>query len=293
MKFKLSDILISPDDDAPLYYEASSGLWRSTDGVFTYEQKGSVPVLLPANARERHYAEHYQTDAEQFDYFEDFSDGASREDNRRLHQAIIREVAESTTVILDVGCGKAWVAGHFCKKGVDVVSMDISTVNPVKAMEKYPYDNHHGVVADVYALPFKTGVFDCIVAAEIIEHVPDPGRFIAALLRVLKPGGDLIITTPYNEKIVYYLCVHCNRPTPANAHLHSFTEKKLLALTPPEELSRSRIFTFGNKALLRLKTHILLQYLPFGLWRWIDGIANRLIRKPTRMLYKITRKIVG
>ncbi len=297
----LLDILISPDNGKPLEWDG--GQLRVAGNSLAYPVEDGVPVLLPQQARETNrpaeqherfgsrffYADHYQADAELFDYFEDFEDGAALHEMRRLHETIISEVPKEARTILDVGCGKAWVARHFCPRGVEVFSMDISTVNPKRAVEKYPYDNHYGLVADAYRLPFREGAFDCIIASEIIEHVPEPGPFIGSLLRVLRPGGQLVITTPYNEKIQYSLCIHCNRPTPQHAHIHSFTMKKMLALTPKEQAGALRIYTFGNKALIKLRTHVFLKYLPFSLWRLADRLANRLIRKPSRILYAIER----
>lgn len=295
------DLLRSPDDGQPLVW--AGGRLQTPDGSFSYEVEGGVPVLLPQQAREsfrqaeQHerfgsrffYVDHYQADAELFDYFEDFEDGAAIHETRRLHETIISEAPKGAGQILDVGCGKAWVAQHFCPKGSTVFSMDISTVNPRRAIEKHPFDNHYGLVADAYRLPFRDEVFDCIIASEIIEHVPDPAEFMACLMRVLRPGGQLIITTPYDEKIQYYLCIHCNRPTPQHAHIHSFTMKKLLALAPMEMERAHRIYTFGNKALIRLRTHVLLRFLPFALWQLADRAANRLIRKPSRILFSLER----
>ena len=296
------DILISPDSRQPLKWE--NGKLQATGDGPAYEVERSVPILLPQNAREtssqaeQHerfgsrffYVDHYQADAELFDYFEEMENGASIHEMRRLHETILSEVPPEASAVLDVGCGKAWVAQRLCPTGISVCSMDISTVNPQRALERYPYDNHYGVVADAYNLPFRDGAFDCIIASEIIEHVPDPGAFIGSLLRVLRPGGSLIITTPYNEKIQYSLCIHCNRPTPLSAHIHSFTMKKMEALTPMEWVGGRRIYTFGNKALIRLRMHVFLKYLPFRLWRLVDRLANQVFKKPTRILYAVTRK---
>ena len=296
------EMLISPDNGQPLEWKNDK---RQANGNgFAYEVQGGVPVLLPQNAREtstqsgQHerfdsrffYVDHYQADAELFDYFEDYENGASIHEMRRLYETIISEIPKGTASVLDVGCGKGWVAQRLCPAGISVCSMDISTINPQRAVERYPYDNHYAVVADAYNLPFRDGAFDCIIASEIIEHVPDPGAFIGNLLRVLRPGGQLLITTPYNEKIQYSLCIHCNRPTPLSAHIHSFTLKKMLALTPMERVAGHHIYTFGNKALIRLRMHAFLKYLPFRLWRMADRLANNVIRKPTRILYAVIRK---
>jgi hypothetical protein len=45
--------------------------------------------------------------------------------------------------------------------------------------------------------------------------------------RVVRPGGRVLISTPYRERIRYVLCIHCNQPTPIHAHLNSFDEHRL------------------------------------------------------------------
>jgi SAM-dependent methyltransferase len=57
------------------------------------------------------------------------------------------------------------------------------------------------VTADVQALPFRDGAFDAIKATEVLEHVPDVGRALAECRRVLRPGGHLVITVPFLERL--------------------------------------------------------------------------------------------
>jgi 2-polyprenyl-6-hydroxyphenyl methylase/3-demethylubiquinone-9 3-methyltransferase len=46
------------------------------------------------------------------------------------------------------------------------------------------------------ALPFPDASFDSVISSECIEHTPDPVAAVAEMLRVLKPGGHLFLTTP-------------------------------------------------------------------------------------------------
>lgn len=56
-------------------------------------------------------------------------------------------------------------------------------------------------------LPFMEDTFDVIVAGEIIEHVDEPFNFLKDCIRVLKPGGKIIITTP-NIHALYWFIRH-------------------------------------------------------------------------------------
>ena len=51
------------------------------------------------------------------------------------------------------------------------------------------------VLGDIGALPFPAGVFDAVVNIQVLEHLREPGAGIAEMARVLKPGGQLILTT--------------------------------------------------------------------------------------------------
>jgi SAM-dependent methyltransferase len=245
----------------------------------SFHVHAGIPLMLDANSQSQVYAEHYRIDAEAFDYFEERDDPATAHDERRVQEAILRRLDASYSTVLDVGCGRAWVARTLCPRNITVCSMDISLANPTKARERYPYDNHCALVADAFALPFADGSLDAVIASEIIEHVPDPAAFVSELIRILRPGGSLIISTPYKEKIKYCLCIHCNRTTPLHAHIHSFDEHVLERLTPRDVAVQFEWEAFGNKALLFLRTYPLLQWMPHGLWRFVDAMANRLVNK--------------
>lgn len=233
------------------------------------------------------YANHYKEDALQFDYFKEEESKATREEIRRLHQSIIKKIPSNAEIILDVGCGKGWVAKHFLNRGKKVVSMDISPTNPTKVLKENPHENHAALVADAFYLPIRENSIDTIIASEIIEHVYDPKIFIRKLLEALKPGGKLIITTPYNEKIEYFLCVHCNKPTPKNAHLHSFNEKNFAYFIPRKTMYKTE--SFSNKYIVRSRINLLTAILPFRIWKIVDGFVNSIFKKPLRFLIEITK----
>lgn len=56
---------------------------------------------------------------------------------------------------------------------------------------------HPDVVADAVVLPFRSASFDTVLCTEVLEHVPEPEACVAELSRVLRPGGYLILTTPF------------------------------------------------------------------------------------------------
>lgn len=53
------------------------------------------------------------------------------------------------------------------------------------------------VVASALDMPFDDGQFDCVIATECFEHIADPFAFCRELTRVLRPGGELVLTVPF------------------------------------------------------------------------------------------------
>lgn len=95
--------------------------------------------------------------------------------------------------LLDVGAGQApW-------KGMLAADVDYVDVEGADAfgMRRAP-----GIVYyDGSILPFPENSFDVLLCVEVLEHVPDPDRFLADLYRVLKPGGRLILTIPWSARL--------------------------------------------------------------------------------------------
>ncbi|MCC7303038.1 MAG: methyltransferase domain-containing protein [Bacteroidia bacterium] len=55
------------------------------------------------------------------------------------------------------------------------------------------------IISDICSLPVPNSTFDAVLCTEVLEHVPDPGRAITELVRVLRSGGQLIITAPFGS----------------------------------------------------------------------------------------------
>jgi SAM-dependent methyltransferase len=296
------DLLIDPETREPIIFDEASNSLRSSATGNKYLLIESVPrIILNDNksiaksgihseyGSDFNYTDHYQKDAIHFDYSEQDMSPVTRNEFTRLRESILKEITDDLSIVLDVGCGNGWVSKGLIPRGNKVISMDISTENPVNAVRSLRHKNHAGLIADVYNIPLKENSVDCIVASEIMEHLPDPKVFIINLLKILKSKGKLIITVPYNEVIEYYLCVHCNRPTPKSAHLHSFSEKNIKEFFPPEGIIWSHR-KFLNRYLSRIKSYLILKYLPFSVWILIDRLFSAFFNKPTRLQIVIIKE---
>jgi 2-polyprenyl-3-methyl-5-hydroxy-6-metoxy-1,4-benzoquinol methylase len=198
----LQSILVDPLNGEPLDYLPEQN--NLSGKINSYPVVENVPILIkPAPyyketnsplhnniGSQFQYLEHYEKDAELFDYFEEDKCFATAEERKRSREMIISKVDKNCSAILDIGCGSAWVAKHFLPLQKKVVSMDISKKKPVTALKNFPHPNHSAIVADVFNMPLKKNSFDTIIASEVIEHVFDPKLFIEKISTVLKPGGN-------------------------------------------------------------------------------------------------------
>ncbi len=108
--------------------------------------------------------------------------------------------------VLDMGCGGGRHAFALYRAGADVVALDRSASDLVEVEAMFAAMREAGEVpagaraqavrGDAYALPFADGSFDAVVAAEVLEHLPQDERAMAELARVLRPGGQIAVTVP-------------------------------------------------------------------------------------------------
>jgi SAM-dependent methyltransferase len=110
------------------------------------------------------------------------------------------------TKVIDVGCGAGRHAFEAYRRGADVVAFDhneaeLRSVDTIlRAMaetgEAPAGASAKVVVGDALKLPYADETFNCVIASEILEHIPHDEAAIAELIRVLKVGGTLAVSVP-------------------------------------------------------------------------------------------------
>ncbi len=89
---------------------------------------------------------------------------------------------------LDAGAGSGAAGDALRRAGARVVAAD-------HEFDMAAYGAGPAVTADVTRLPFRSGVFDVVVAAFVVNHLPEPAAGLTELRRVTRPGGAVLAST--------------------------------------------------------------------------------------------------
>lgn len=164
--------------------------------------------------------------------------------------------------VLDFACGSGYgthLIAKLCKKQVDqVVGLDNDQAALKYAEYKYYHPLSQFLLGDVTDpdLPEKLGTFDCILSFETIEHVEEEKQFLMNLYQLLKPGGSLILSTPFGKGR--------NEPTGTPFHVHQLTVDEFKHLFDDYNY-QSVDFYDQNGPLIVMESFETERYYPVGI----------------------------
>jgi 2-polyprenyl-6-hydroxyphenyl methylase / 3-demethylubiquinone-9 3-methyltransferase len=161
--------------------------------------------------------------------------------------------------VLDVGCGGGLLAEGMAHRGARVLGIDLApealAVARLHAIESGLLVEYRQVAVEELAESAPAG-FDVVTCLEMLEHVPDPSAILAALARVVRPGGHVILSTINRNAKAFALAIvgaeYVMRLLPMGTHRYA-------RLIRPSELSR-----WARAAGLELSDLAGLEYDPFS-----------------------------
>ena len=194
--------------------------------------------------------------------------------------------------ILDVGCGSGWLSEMLCNRGFHVTALDLGfdSIRRASARMKVRAVDVSFVLGDIYKLPYRDGSFDVAVSSEVLEHLEKPQDALNEIARVVRPGGYIVVSVPYRERIEEILCVHCNKKTPVNAHLHSFDKTIIEHMLRKAGFIIQKCVTIVNRPAERIGMAGMTSFLPFIVWRFLDAVTCRLIGRESYMVVRALRR---
>ena len=114
----------------------------------------------------------------------------------RRHEVVYQRLADRCAGrdVLEAGCGEGYGADLIADVARSVVGLDYDEATVAHVRANYPrVDMRHGNLAE---LPLPDGAVDAVVNFQVIEHLWDQPQFVAECLRVLRPSGLLMMSTP-------------------------------------------------------------------------------------------------
>jgi SAM-dependent methyltransferase len=138
--------------------------------------------------------------------------------------------------VLDMGCGAGRHAFEVFRRGGDVIAFDQDGDELAGVLELFGAMREAGEVplgaeadikqGDALSLPFADGEFDRVVAAEVLEHIPDDETAMSELTRVLRPGGTIAVTVPrwLPERICWALSDEYHEVEGGHVRIYTGTE---------------------------------------------------------------------
>jgi ubiquinone/menaquinone biosynthesis C-methylase UbiE len=164
------------------------------DGAFTHERLRQIHALLD---RTDEFGD--GVEVRPITIREGYAEWAPRYDEPgnmllELEQPIVREILDSLPVgvALDAACGTGRHSAYLASLGHVVVGVDGSPEMLARARAKVPDGEFHE--ADLADLPAADDSVDLVVCAIALSHVPELEPVLTEFVRVLRPGGDLVIS---------------------------------------------------------------------------------------------------
>ncbi|RYG72359.1 class I SAM-dependent methyltransferase [Lentibacillus lipolyticus] len=130
--------------------------------------------------------------------------------------------------VLDFASGAGYGTHILAKRAKadvgEVIGVDMDSDAIQYARGTYHHPNSTFVEGDVTdaSLPEKLGTFDCVVSFETIEHIEAEEQFLANIYALLKPGGTLILSTPFGQGR--------GKPCKSPFHVHQLTVDEFMQL---------------------------------------------------------------
>jgi SAM-dependent methyltransferase len=221
-----------------------------------------------------------------------------RDGQERRLRLISRWAELNGAMFLEAGCGVGAYSSQVRRRfSLEVEAFDLE----LERVRTAQIDTPHALVASAEALPYRSNLFGTILSNEVIEHVVDDRAAVAEMVRVLKPGGRIVLFCPNrwypveqhghywkgqyhfgNTPLINYLPDRWrNMLAP---HVRTYTARRVRHLfdgLPVKILHHSRIFGGYDNIVLRYprlgcwlrSTLYLLERTPFRVF----GLSHLLV----------------
>ncbi len=147
--------------------------------------------------------------------------------------------------VLDVGCGDGRLLAALRSRGWTVEGQDVDREAADHARRQHGITVH---VGDLRQLALPAESFDAVVMNHVIEHAYDPGALVRECLRLLKPGGLFVATTPNPESFGHAMFGPTWRGLDPPRHLHLLSRMALAMVARAAGFKEWQVWTTPARA---------------------------------------------
>jgi len=112
--------------------------------------------------------------------------------------------------VIDIGCGGGLLSEGMAALGAQVTGIDLSE-KALSVARLHLYESGHVIdyrlISAEAMADADPGSFDYVTCLEMLEHVPDPASTVAACARLVKPGGQVFLSTLNRNAKAYLVAV--------------------------------------------------------------------------------------
>ena len=157
-----------------------------------------MPFIQPGDdtghdARAAEVAALFDTESEGYD---EAHDGPRAYRLRARMSAVLEALGPGPGEVLDAGMGPGRLCAELEARGWTASGVDISERMVALAARRLPAARDRLHQASITELPFPGEHFDAVAATGVLEYLSDPAAGIAELVRVLAPGGTVVVSIP-------------------------------------------------------------------------------------------------
>lgn len=186
--------------------------------------------------------------------------------------------------VLNIGVGNGWLERSCAGRGWDTSCLDPSE----RAIRRINEEGIPGIVGSIDGIPYESARFDVVFCSEVIEHLSEAQMRagLAEIARVLKPGGHLIGSVPYNENLPEsrVVCPGCGTVFPRWGHTLSFDKEKVGTVLADARLN---VIDQGTRAFVEFSGGSAKNRLGMLIHRALGRVGSPL---GTPTLYFVARK---
>src|SRR5829696_317345 len=175
--------------------------------------------------------------------------GESGEKLTRVFVELVKKL-DGVRSICDLGCGNGHITGRLAALGYNVTGVDASASGIQIARRAY-----RGVefVQALIDRDLKVGRFDLVISSDVVEHLYRPSDLLEAAVSQLKPGGQLLLGTPYHGYLKNLVLAATGKMDAHFSALHDGGHIKFFSVSTLSQLVRVHrfedlSFTFYGRA---------------------------------------------